>query len=106
MLLADLARLLLLLGRGQGGELDRQVGDQEPRLAVGHVAGGRRPDHGRLPAGETFLDQLADAGAHAGVVAGDGVGLLLDEQGDVGVLSEAVAHAVEVEVQALLPELP
>ena len=105
VVLEKVAPGLLLFLRGQGGEFQRQVGDEEPRVAVRHVARRGRPDDGGGVAGQTFLDHRLDAGAHAGFVAGDGVGLLLDEEGDVGVFPEAVAHAVEVQVEALLPEL-
>ena len=59
---------------------------------------------GRL-AGKPFFDQRPDAGAHPTLVPRDRVRLLLDQQRHVGVALEAVARAVEVEIQALLPQL-
>ena len=86
------------------GEFERQVGDEELRLPIRYVGRLRGPHDGRPLAGETLFDHLPDAGLNTGLVAGHGLGLLFDQQRDVGVLLEAVAHAIEVQVQAPLLE--
>ena len=48
VLFADVLRRLPLIVGGQGRELYRQVGDQEPRFAVGHVFFWRRSGRGRI----------------------------------------------------------
>ena len=103
--LAEIPRPPPLFVLVERGELDGQIRDQELRVAVGNLPGLRGPDHRRPPAGQPLFEHRPDAAAYAAVVAGHGFGLLLDEQGHVGILLEAVAHAVEVEIQALLPEL-
>ena len=86
------------------GELQRQIGEKEGRLLVVNGAGVFRPNDGRVMTGQTGFDHLLNAAKNSLLVAGDNVGLLLDQQRDVRVLLEAVAGAVEMEIEALLPE--
>ncbi|HLN30614.1 MAG TPA: hypothetical protein VK395_22935 [Gemmataceae bacterium] len=48
------------------------------------------------------FDHILDAGANLLIVAADCFRLLLDQQGDIRVLLEAVARSVEVQVKTLL----
>src|SRR5262249_15576107 len=103
-LLEELQRLTLAR-RTSRAELEGHVCNQERGVVIGEFSGLWRPHDRRALARQPLFEHLLDPGADAPLVASDGVRLLLDEEGYVRVLLKAVAGAVVMQVQTLLPQL-